>query len=392
MSTKTEYILITNANDDPLADITPAGQVGFTANTTVSKVSNTDCTVTEVFKGAATLTLSGGGIATGNLRKYIACTNVADMEAVDANYKSDLTASRAWVYPLPELVNGESAFSGASLTAFHAKLPKCQNVTQLLYNCPLEGKLKFSFPVATVATQFAGNSTGRKYTEIEVDAPLLTSVQNVFTNYSGNDQLKKIVLKAERATNYNNVAQKSYALIEFYSYDAKVTSSRYGFDSCSKLEIFDCNLSNLSDGTGMFQGCILSKTSALNVLNGIPKHSSGTHAITVGIHVDYKNDADIATAVSNAESKGWTVTVQWNGTAGTSTASTFGMRRQTIYARTAEMETPDGMETVLDWGHYVTNWEENGYLEFASVEAACEYWGLEPYVDPEWEEELIASE
>ena len=42
------------------------------------------------------------------------------------------------------------------------------------------------------------------------------------------------------------------------------------------------------------------------------------------------------------------------------------------------MELPDGTsERILEWGHYVTNWEENGYLEFSSVEEVEEYFGIE---------------
>ena len=33
----------------------------------------------------------------------------------------------------------------------------------------------------------------------------------------------------------------------------------------------------------------------------------------------------------------------------------------------------------------------HGYELFRSVEAATEYWGLEPYVDPAWEEELLTE-
>jgi hypothetical protein len=67
--------------------------------------------------------------------------------------------------------------------------------------------------------------------------------------------------------------------------------------------------------------------------------------------------------------------VQWNGTP-TAQASTFAMG-SLIYAREEERELPDcTMDRFLDWGHYVTNWEERGYEQFRSVEAAREYYGL----------------
>ena len=73
--------------------------------------------------------------------------------------------------------------------------------------------------------------------------------------------------------------------------------------------------------------------------------------------------------------KGWTVTVQWNGTASAASASTYGMRgrRDPVYAKLGE--DFDG-KPFLDWGHYVTNWEENGYMVFASLEEAKEYFHI----------------
>ena len=65
--------------------------------------------------------------------------------------------------------------------------------------------------------------------------------------------------------------------------------------------------------------------------------------------------------------------MQWNGTATAQASATYGLRRQPIYAKRGTMELPDGTtELYLDWGHYVTNWEQNGYMEFASLEEAEE--------------------
>ena len=142
------------------------------------------------------------------------------------------------------------------------------------------------------------------------------------------------------------------------------------------LEVFESELPVLSNGGYMFQGCKLNKASALRVLNSIPAHASGEHLLDIGIHVDHQQDEEVLAAIANAESKGWTLTAQWNGTA-TSTASVmrFG---QIIYAKVGEIEQPDGAtERVLDWGHYVTDWEARGYEQFRSLESAYEYFGLE---------------
>ena len=64
VESSTDEVLITNANDEPLCELIPAGQVGFVANTTISKTSSLNCTITEVFKYASLIQMGGGGITT----------------------------------------------------------------------------------------------------------------------------------------------------------------------------------------------------------------------------------------------------------------------------------------------------------------------------------------
>ena len=133
-----------------------------------------------------------------------------------------------------------------------------------------------------------------------------------------------------------------------------------------------CKFPALENGENMLDGCKLGKASVKEILYSIPSYTSGTHKLTIGIHVDHKTDEEVIAAIENAESKGWTLTVQWNGTPGTSTASTFSLRRRPIYARLGEpME--DGTR-LLDWGHYVT--DPSGYTEFASLEEAKEHFNI----------------
>ena len=141
----------------------------------------------------------------------------------------------------------------------------------------------------------------------------------------------------------------------------------------TKFTTFEAALPALSSGSDMFSGCQLDKASALRVLTSIPNHSSGSHALTIGIHVDHQSDEDVINAIAEAEEKGWTLSVQWNGTSSAQTASTWG-RRKPVFARLGEPHE-DGTPS-LDWGHYVTNAEENGYTEFASLEEAKEHFNI----------------
>jgi hypothetical protein len=172
------------------------------------------------------------------------------------------------------------------------------------------------------------------------------------------------------------------------------TNGTETFAGVSTLEIFDGTLPALSTGSGMFRDCQLNKESALRVLTSIPAHESGTHQITVGIHVDNKTDEEVLDEIERARSRGWTVTVQWNGTA---TASTFALRpapKPPVYVKreqdaAGEYEDAAGQRYGVDWGHEVVSPhgepEELGYELFASVEDALEQWGLVAYVSPEVE-------
>lgn len=143
----------------------------------------------------------------------------------------------------------------------------------------------------------------------------------------------------------------------------------------NKLKHVDFGLPKLSNGDGAFHSAQLDKESCLLLLNSLPEHTTGTHKFMLGAHIDLQSDDEVLAAIADAEDKGWTVTVQWNGTPTAQTTSTFGLRKPSIYAKLSEIERPDGSkEQNLDWGHYVTNPED--YQEFSSLEDAYEHFNL----------------
>jgi len=168
-----------------------------------------------------------------------------------------------------------------------------------------------------------------------------------------------------------NMCQGARFLESFKADCSHITNTTDMFWETPKLREVDATFNSLEDGYYMFGSSQLSKESALRILDSIPTYSSGTHRLKIFIHIDHKFDNEVTTAISNAESKGWKMTVGWNGTPTTTTTSTFSLRKSLIYARIGEKEH------LLDWGHYVTNWEESGYQEFSSLEEAYEYFGLE---------------
>lgn len=257
--------------------------------------------------------------------KYAECVTVADMQAVNADYKNDLTPAGEWLYPLPKLKNTEGSMF-AKARVFKSYMPSCLTAWALFDKSKLE--------------------------YFECDMPALNN-----TGYLFYDNQKLRYAKADLSS---------------------VTDTEYMFLKAGNLVDCYVKLPKLRDDSSLWNGCQLNKASVLYSVPTLPTWTDGkTHTFTIGIHVDHEFDEEVAAVISEAEAKGWAVTVQWNGTATAQAASTFGLRRKPVYAKLATMELPDGTtEQYLDWGHYVTDWEANGYQEFSSVEEAKEHFNI----------------
>ena len=278
--------------------------------------------------------------------KYAACTTAADMESVNADYKNDLTADGEWIYPLPELQDATQLMRYAdNLRIWRVDLPKATNFTRAFGNCPNLLLVEGNFSACTNVEYMCTSGGGAGFV-FRAAMPKLKNALRAFTS-SGN--LCRVESDFTAITTGFQTATYAHALTYWAS-----------------------ELPNLGDGTVMFYGCQLDKESALRVVNSLRAFTSGSHPITMGIHVGHQTDEEVLAALAEAEAKGWTLTVQWNGTATAQAASTFGLRRPPIYAKIVEFE---GVRH-LDWGHYVTDAEANGYQEFSSVEEAKEYFNI----------------
>lgn len=283
--------------------------------------------------------------------KYAECTTATDMESVNADYKNDLTADGEWIYPLPELQDASFLMRYAdNLRVWRVDLPKATKMARAFSDCPnlllVEGKFSACTNVEYMCT--SGGGAGFVF---RAAMPKLKNALRAFTA-SGN-------------------------LVRVESDFTAITSGFQTATYANALTYWASALPNLGDGTVMFYGCQLDKESTLRVVNSLRAYTSGSHSITMGIHIDHQTDEEVLSAIAEAETKGWTLTVQWNGTPTAAAASTFGLRRMPVYAKLGTLDRPDGTtEQVIDWGHYVTNWEANGYQEFASVEEAKEYFNI----------------
>jgi len=276
-----------------------------------------------------------------DINKYALCTNRADMLAINAGYENDLTSDGEWVYPLPEMINFGDIYpsyrglfqSAKNLRKIKIVLPKARMIGYVFFNNP-------------------------KLEEFDIEAPLVDNTSAAESCYHVVTGRLPSLKKARIAINRQYVDQILWG--------GTVNKLRFKLEILSGKKILSAAL--------MVSYVAIDKESVLEIVDMLETYTSGSRPITLSIHIDYKNDEEVLAAIANAEAKGWTVSLQWNGTP-TSTASTLSFG-QLIYAKVGEMERPDGTtERYLNWGHYVT--DTTGYETFRSLASAYEYFGLE---------------
>lgn len=145
-----------------------------------------------------------------------------------------------------------------------------------------------------------------------------------------------------------------------------------------------------NSGTGQFiVGMTLEQARKLSKL---PKTGG---SLTVSLPSNYAEDEGVVNALATAQENGWVITIQ-TYEAETGAASTFALRR--IWVRKCEDEQgsyvdTDGFRWQVEWCVDVVGADpqELGYEPFRSVDVAVNYWNLQPWVDPEAEEELLTN-
>lgn len=164
------------------------------------------------------------------------------------------------------------------------------------------------------------------------------------------------------------------------------------YDLVSKQAFYNSGSQEFVVGLTVEQACKLSK---------LP-NSGGVLTISLPSSIvsgDTVTDSAVNAALSTARSKGWNITVQTYDAEATASASTFGLRR--IWVRKTADE--NGSYVDADEKRWTVEWcvkmyttddstpDQHGYELFRSVESACEFWGLTPYVDPAFEDDFLTE-
>lgn len=380
----------------------------------------------QVLAIASKCVLEGVSVEVYNTMKYAHCVTFRDIINTNAEYYWDLTSNGEWIYELPELTSAWQMWQGQpQLKAWLVDAPKLTNLGDFwAYSGGLE-YIEFDFSnVESMGRNFTGcplktipngfNPKTRNFDYLFAGANL---------GYDGMVEFNEVVNEA--VSGYKMLAiwggeGQKFQLDQRYTFEHLVNGNScfaanggtiggyYGeirlnllsledatamFHASTDIYHFESPLPKLRTAKDMFRydwagrAFSLDKTSALCICQGIPKWEDGElHELTIGIYEGYKTDQEVLDALALAEEKGWTLTIQWGKVAPPewtqaqgNTQTPMPLSMQTIYAKIGEMEYPDGIvRPTLDWGHYITNWEENGYMEFDSVEEARGYFGLPP--------------
>lgn len=307
-----------------------------------------------------------------DINKYAQCETVADLVAVNPDYKNDLTSEGEWVYLLPNLQNAEDAFAGSLVRKFSVELPSVTNPTRMFRNAALDGEMTLSLPNAVRWSQIFDSNTSptsqRKLTKITL---------------IGNPDIPAFI--------HQTFAVWFDAVFDDYLEEVNIfgfTLRRMGADAlcrkCRGLKRFRSDLVGQITqwSSEAMSSAQLDKESVLDMVRASYIGDTEHKLAQWGIHEDLKDDAEVKAAIDSLRSYGWEIVVRWNGTPTAQAATTYGLRKPLIYAKVREYEHPDGTtKQYLDWGHYVT--DQTGYEEFRSVEAARDHFGL-----PEEDENL----
>lgn len=126
----------------------------------------------------------------------------------------------------------------------------------------------------------------------------------------------------------------------------------------------------------------------LNQAKKLKKLPATGGKLTISLPSNYTDDAEVVTALSKAQSNGWTLTVQTYNVADVMTLDLFDIWVRKTQDEQGSYVGSDGVRWQIDWcvEMYTPDGStpvHHGYESHSSVEEACRIWGLVPYIDPE---------
>lgn len=246
--------------------------------------------------------------------KYAHAVTTADLNIINENRNKIPPEKDNFDFPLDNLENGNNAFKGLFSSIIIFNCPKLNQGYAFNYNQDQNGYYMPTF-----------------VKKVTFNAPQLTSANSGFQGCAGMTDFEGDLSSLKSGESFFN---SCYLLKNININLSNLENGRLFFHMIP-LETINLQTPKLSNGSGMFGSSLLDKKSALTFINSLPSHSSGSHPLSIGIHIDHKYDPEVNVALKKLQNsyitpieevggtlpeeitsfKGWTLTVQWNGTA-----------------------------------------------------------------------------
>jgi hypothetical protein len=391
---------VTDAEGRTLCTASAGEQKHFTATTSTITLSDPAAALTATFNRAASaLCLLGGGVTTSLPAGYLACdflrkgtqgntsgyinTGVTMADDVGFSARAAETSAQVW------LVGCGGHFNYANRQ--YVRIPTLTSSTNAswAWGQNKTGSVQAVEGVYSTSLNFKNDRKALlNRAELQADMPTLSG-----ENYGQHVDVFALTMLHENHPSYGFMGRlhslqisKGSEIIRDYVPCVNELGVPCFFDKIGKTDY------KSATKEAFIAGFTLKQSSKLG------KHlPAGGGNLTISLPTGYEQDAAVAESLETARAKGWTLTVQTYEAEAAS--ATFGMRR--VWVRRVQDEhggyvDADGVRCSVEWCNaiYAPDGSEpdaHGYEPFRSVEAACEYWGLAAYVDPEAEQELLTN-
>lgn len=292
--------------------------------------------------------------------KYAHCKVVNDLSHVSKEYKNDGDGNYNFDFNLDSITNLSSGFQSGNIRSLNLKLPKATNIQSLCFNNTAINYITIEAPLidnlwGVLYHNWSLKDFQMDMTKIKVLGYFAETANsmpdwrgrnfenawdlvNAFNSNSGYgtryfDADFSAVEDGVRAFSATTIGDIKYPVDEDGICIYKSKKPQAIVDGVPQTKY--TTLPKLRRGDEMFYGSRFSGEAATAILDSLPTYTDGsTHNFTIGILVDYKYDPVLNVALKKVDNdyitpfesfgaplpetvttdKGWTLTVQWNGT------------------------------------------------------------------------------